>query len=1053
MAPAVVTWVGSSGDWDNPSHWSTGSLPTPADDVQINTVGITVTHTGFNTDAVHSLTSKALLNISNGSLSLEDASSLTAGLTLSGGVLTGQGDLVLKGTSTWSGGTMGGIGTTTISLGASLNITLDSNKLLDSRNLTNLGQMTWSGLGDLYVQNDSDIVNGKGASFTVKNDRSIIFNGGVVPSFDNQGTFTKMTSANTTTLNIPFVNEGSLNVMTGTLAFSNGGNFLGGMVSGAGTYSFNSGLTGVVGSFNVTGTVNINNNSTVTFDSSAKIRVLNQSGGTLAGNGNVTIVGAGAQLNWTGGLMTGLGTTTVSAGAALNFNGTGNVSLTTRTLTNMGQATWSGANDIFLVDGALLQNGLGGVFTIKNDRSMFSSGTTPNFANAGTLTKTSSAGTTMLGLPLNNTGTLNVMTGTLSLGGAFNRLAGTVNSPATLDFGAGFTQIVGTFNVTGTATIGNFPTVSFDSSAKVHILNQTGGTLTGTGNLTITGVGAQLNWSGGTMNGTGTTTVGPGSTLNLNLTSNAVLSTRTLNNLGQATWSGTSDIYMGNSSVFINGIGATFNFQNDQTIFSGGGTTGLFLNLGTLTKMAGAGTTSLQVPLDNRGALTVSSGTLSLTTTDRLAGMVTGTGTLDFFTGTSHVVGAFNVTGTVNIDNFATVSFDVNASAHVLNLNGGTLTGPGNVTVTGQGSQLNWTGGTMNGNGTTTVAASATLNLNLSNNVSLASRTLLNLGQATWSGTNDIYLQEGAILGNGPGASFTIQNDQNIFNNGGVTPAIVNAGTFTKMAGAGATSIAVPFNNSGTLDVQSGMVTLSGGGKSTGKSMAEAGATLNIAGGVNVLGEVAGSGDVTFTGGLSTVRGLYHPSGNTSINNSVFVTFLGNGDSGPVNNAGTVTIAKSSLFKVTGNYTQTNGSTTNLNGGTLAFSGAGSMLDNQIGALFSGLGKIDGPVSNSGTLIVGGQGLTGILTVTGNYTQLATGFVYFDIGGTTVGSRFDQLAVTGTVFLSGTMGASFINGFNPAPGSATFKIMTYAMNIGVFTTENVPGGFSTQYNTNDLTII
>jgi hypothetical protein len=46
----------------------------------------------------------------------------------------------------------------------------------------------------------------------------------------------------------------------------------------------------------------------------------------------------------------------------------------------------------------------------------------------------------------------------------------------------------------------------------------------------------------------------------------------------------------------------------------------------------------------------------------------------------------------------------------------------------------------------------------------------------------------------------------------------------------------------------------------------------------------------------------------------------------------------------------------------------------------------------------------GLVTVTNNYSQLATGAMDVQIGGTTVGSRYSQLNVTGPVTLGVTLG-------------------------------------------------
>src|SRR4051794_41004017 len=70
---------------------------------------------------------------------------------------------------------------------------------------------------------------------------------------------------------------------------------------------------------------------------SSTTRNLNFSFGTLTGNGDLTVTGA---LNWSGGIMSGGGTTTAAVSAQLNLSGS--PILDGRTLTNAGTATWSG---------------------------------------------------------------------------------------------------------------------------------------------------------------------------------------------------------------------------------------------------------------------------------------------------------------------------------------------------------------------------------------------------------------------------------------------------------------------------------------------------------------------------------------------------------------------------------------------------------------------------------------------------------------------------------------------------------------------------------------
>jgi len=44
-ASDIVTWKGGTGVWENPTNWSSGSVPTSADDVQINYGAVTISST------------------------------------------------------------------------------------------------------------------------------------------------------------------------------------------------------------------------------------------------------------------------------------------------------------------------------------------------------------------------------------------------------------------------------------------------------------------------------------------------------------------------------------------------------------------------------------------------------------------------------------------------------------------------------------------------------------------------------------------------------------------------------------------------------------------------------------------------------------------------------------------------------------------------------------------------------------------------------------------------------------------------------------------------
>jgi hypothetical protein len=111
------------------------------------------------------------------------------------------------------------------------------------------------------------------------------------------------------------------------------------------------------------------------------------------------------------------------------------------------------------------------------------------------------------------------------------------------------------------------------------------------------------------------------------------------------------------------------------------------------------------------------------------------------------------------------------------------------------------------------------------------------------------------------------------------------------------------------------------------------------------------------------------------------------------------------------------------------------------GTYLVGPGAITGNVSNSGNFYVGGgQSLVGVTTITGAYTQSSTGTLFVDIGGTTAGTQYDQLQVSGAVTLGGTLDIALVSGYSPVAGT-NFTIMTYASNPGPtdFTTKNLDG--------------
>ncbi len=159
------------------------------------------------------------------------------------------------------------------------------------------------------------------------------------------------------------------------------------------------------------------------------------------------------------------------------------------------------------------------------------------------------------------------------------------------------------------------------------------------------------------------------------------------------------------------------------------------------------------------------------------------------------------------IVNGGTVTLDQNIIIQSLTFSGGTIDGGNNLTLNAAST---WSGGGMSGAGTTTFNGSLALTTS-----GLGSRSLVNNGATTWSGSN---LTSSGTWSNQSGALFDIQNNQNWDNNGVNNLA---GATFRKSAGTGTSTIQGPFNNSGAVEANTGTLSFTGGGASSGSAIYE----------------------------------------------------------------------------------------------------------------------------------------------------------------------------------------------------------------------------------------
>ncbi len=191
--------------------------------------------------------------------------------------------------------------------------------------------------------------------------------------------------------------------------------------------------------------------------------------------------------------------------------------------------------------------------------------------------------------------------------------------------------------------------------------------------------------------------------------------------------------------------------------------------------------------------------------------------------------------------------------------------------------------------GSLTIASGARLNVDTSGGFGLNGR-LTNAGAVVCFGSGPFggasFVTGGGIY-NLAGAIFEVQNDAPIWNAQFTAPRFYNAGLFRKSAGTGTTSINVPFNNTGTVDVQTGALNV-------GSSFSQAAGATLLRGGNVIL-----SGTLPITGGL--LGGSGQVFGNVSVS----------GQLSPGLSAGRV--------EIQGNYTQTDSGSYHVEiGGTTA---------------------------------------------------------------------------------------------------------------------------------------
>ncbi|HWS72084.1 MAG TPA: hypothetical protein VN605_08215, partial [Thermoanaerobaculia bacterium] len=615
------------------------------------------------------------------------------------------------------------------------------------------------------------------------------------------------------------------------------------------------------GALTLTGSSNINTSST------GLSNTLKLTGGSLDITGaTLTISGVGltpATALFSGGIVKGNGTgiIAVNSGANLTFDGASStLDLNNLTINNAGTINYSTLTNLVSLNGTTIINNSGTLAMIAESSISGSTGTINNTGLTRKANNTSGAFT--FNTIFNNVspGIVQFQTtsGTLAFAnggthtGQFQQ-----NTVSNFEFSGShiFNSGANITACTGCSTIVQSGTFTDNAGLTIDKLTQNGGTVNGSGALSVSNTFA---WNAGTQSGNGSTSLTGTSALTMTGTQPLTLSSNRLLAIGStagATYNPGAGGSLAIDSAATLRNNNSFFLLNDTAISSDG--TGVIDNRGTIQKNGGSGTQDI-FPIYNGSA----SGTNTLSVTIgniRLAGGGSfgspATSTLDAGSGTFLEIG-----GTAK-----TYSLDANTSftgagllklidSATLNLNSGfnignfgqtgtsTLGGTGTMNVSGTYS---WAGGTMDGTGIVNLPGSAPV---MSINGAAGTMTMKNGHQITANGStvnynsasSMLHIDSGSKITVSGGGSFNLTNSLPILtdNAGSPTIQINTLSTLAKNA-TGSSTLNPIVNIDGTLHVLNGSVALAGGGQITGN------VTTTVAGQVV---SVPGAGTVTLSG-------------------------------------------------------------------------------------------------------------------------------------------------------------------------------------------------------------
>jgi fibronectin-binding autotransporter adhesin len=1004
--------------------------------------GGAVTLTGASTLQMNSSTihgGSTLTNTATGLLEVTGNSTLGGAITNpTGGVMQIDDAATLN----LEGGTYANLGTVTLNstnaFGTALNITGNVTLSGGTVTMANGPNNFIEGATTATTLTNQETIQGAG---NIGNGRMTLVNSGTINA--NQTTPLVIQASGTT------INTGTMEATAGatlTLQSSTITNTGGAISANASKLVMNSSIVNG-GAVTLTGASTLQLNSGTIHGGST---LTNTATGLLEVTGNSTLGGAvtnpaggvlqiddAATLNLEGGTYANLGTVTLNStnafGTALNI--TGNVTLSGGTVTMA-----NGANNFI--------QGAASTFVLANAETIQGAGNIGNgsigVVNSGTILANASNNLiiNVSGANFNNTGTIEAAGGTLTIQGPGTTFF-TNDNQATNTLTGG-TYIANGNNIQWAAGSGGITTLA----AKV--VEEGGGQLinTSTGNSNVL-AGLTSITSGGALTIGGVPFTNAGSFSNagsLTILSGESFSVGSLAQISGGTLTGGTYVLDANLSL----SGATQNITtNTANLTLAGGTienanstnalAALASNTKTLTIAGTGNNVATTAPsFSNAGTLTINSG-------DSFTAPA-----LTQITASTLSAGTYVLAGNLDL---TTNGINITKNSATLTLEGGTINSNGsnalaalaantkNLTIAGTGTNVVTTAASFSNTGTITINSGDSFTapaLTQISGTALSAGTYVLAGNLDLTTAANITTNSAKLTLEGGTIQTGSTNDlANLSSNTG-SLTLANNAPFATVGS---------FTNSGTLTVNKGskftvttgtLTNLSGGTLASGTYVIGGTLLVPAANG----GIVTNAANLTLTGSSAKISdGTANALAGFNNNTGTFALSTGAAFSAAASNftnSGSVTIAKGTTLTVPGTsniYSQTVGQTT-IDGALAGISGGANIT----GGTILGSGTIKGKLSvgnasgNAATINVGDSAKAGLLSITGTYTQLATGAMTGLINGTTVGSGFSQVQVTGTAALAGTINFSVAASFQSS--------LTLGESFTALTASSVTGAFS-----------